>query len=79
VAPFGFRAVCVWRAGQVVGVTATNRVVWLKSRSGRFAEWASPVEVTTPARAVACFPSRQTTEILIVLEDGSLARIPVPG
>jgi tetratricopeptide (TPR) repeat protein len=79
VARFGFRAVCVWRAGQVVGVTATNRVVWLKSRSGRFAEWASPVEITTPARAVACFPSRQTTEILIVLEDGSLARIPVPG
>ncbi|MBO0697493.1 MAG: hypothetical protein J2P46_03800, partial [Zavarzinella sp.] len=78
IAPGGFRAVCIWRPGKVVGVTATNRVSWLTRRSGRFAEWALPVEIPSPARAVACFPSRQTNEILVVLEDGHLARVPVP-
>jgi tetratricopeptide (TPR) repeat protein len=79
VAPGGFRAVCIWRSMRVVGVTATNRVVWLVPRSGRLAEWADPVVLPAPARAVACFPSRATREILVVLDDGSLARVPVPG
>ena len=79
VTPGGFRAVCIWRPGQVVGVTAKNRVLWLMVRGGRFAERAVPVEVGSPAGPVACFPSRATNEVLVVLEDGTLARVPVPG
>jgi len=79
VAPGGFRAVTLWRAGQVAGVTATNRVLWLRARGGRFEEWALGVDMPAVARAVACFPSRSTNELLVVLEDGHLARIPVPA
>ena len=79
VVPGGFRAITIWRPGQVAGVTATNRVLWLRTRGGRFEEWALGVEVPTVARAVACFPSRSTNELLVVLEDGHLARIPVPA
>src|SRR5262249_36502011 len=38
VAPGGFRATTIWRRGQVVGVTATNRVLGMKTRGGRFEE-----------------------------------------
>jgi len=78
-APGGFRAVCIWRPGQVVGVTATNRVIWLKARAGRFEEWALPVDISVPSRAVACFSSVGTDEVQVVLEDGHLVRIPYPG
>jgi hypothetical protein len=79
VAPGGFRAVAIWRPRQVVGVTATNRVLWLRVKAGRLHEWAPAVDVPTVARAVACFPSRSTNELLVVVEDGHLARIPVPA
>jgi hypothetical protein len=79
VVPGGFRAVAVWRQGQVIGVTATNRIMWLRARSQRFEEWAPGVEIPAPARAVACFPSRRTNEMLVVLDDGGLVRVPVPA
>lgn len=78
VAPGGFRGAAIWRAGHVVGVTNENRVLWLRARGNRFEEWAPATELTMPARAVGCFPSRRTNEILVVLDDGSLARVPVP-
>ena len=31
------------------------------------------------SRAVACFPSRKTSELLVVLEDGNPLRLPVPS
>jgi hypothetical protein len=79
VAPGGFRAVAIWRPGEVAAVTATNRVLWLKTRGGRFEEWALSADVPAVARAVACLPSRSTNELLVVLEDGHLVRIPVPA
>jgi tetratricopeptide (TPR) repeat protein len=79
VTPGGFRAVAIWRPGQVVGVTASNRVLWLRARGNRFEEWAPPTELNVPAHAAGCFPSRQTNEMLVVLEDGGLIRIRVPG
>jgi tetratricopeptide (TPR) repeat protein len=78
VAPGGFRAVALWRPGKVVGVTSTNRILWLRTRGTRFEEWALPTDLTMPARAVGCFPSRRTNEVLVVLDDGTLVRVPVP-
>jgi|SRR5262245_14066880 len=78
VAPGGFRAVTVWRPGRVIGVTATNRIVWLKARAQRFEEWAMATDVPVPSRAVGCFPSRRTNEVLVALDDGGLVRVPVP-
>jgi hypothetical protein len=78
VAPGGFRGVAIWRPGQVVGVTSTNRVLWLRARGNRFEEWALPVELNVPARAVGCFPNRRANELLVLLEDGGLVRLPVP-
>jgi hypothetical protein len=79
VAPGGFRAVAIWRPGQVVGVTSTNRVLWLRARGTRFEEWAPPTDLNLPARAAGCFPSRRTNEVLVLLEDATLVRVPVPA
>jgi|GEM_PF-2064684 len=78
-APGGFRAVAIWSPGQVVGVTATSRVIWLRASGGKFEEWALPVDISVPARAVACYASRVTNEVLIILEDGHLVRVAYPG
>jgi hypothetical protein len=76
--PGGFRAVAVWQSGKAIGVSATNRVYWLRVSGPRFEEWAPATDLPTPAHAVACFPSRRTMELLVVLEDGGMARVPVP-
>jgi tetratricopeptide (TPR) repeat protein len=78
VAPGGFRGVAIWKPGHVFGVTSTNRVLWLRARGNRFEEWALPVELNFPARAVGCFPWRGAGEVLVVLEDGTLVRVPMP-
>jgi tetratricopeptide (TPR) repeat protein len=78
VAPGGFRGVAIWRPGQVVGVTSTNRILWLRARGSRFEEWALPTDLKMPASAAGCFPSRRTNEVLVLLEDGTLVRVPVP-
>lgn len=78
-APGGFRAAAIWESGKVIGVSSTNRLLWLRVSGPRFAEWAPATNLSTVARAVACFPSRRTGEVLVVLEDGNLARIPVPS
>jgi hypothetical protein len=77
-APGGFRAVSIWESGKVIGVSSTNRVLWLRVSGPRFEEWAPATDLSTVARAVACFPSRRTGELLVILEDGSLARVAVP-
>jgi tetratricopeptide (TPR) repeat protein len=74
----GSRAVAIWQSGKVIGVTAANRVLWLRVSGPRLEEWSPPTELPVPARAVACFPSRQTFELFVILEDGTLARVPVP-
>jgi hypothetical protein len=79
VAPGGFRAASIWKAGHVIGVTSQNRILYLRARGNRFEEWALPGEIKLPSRAVAAFPSRPTGELLVVLEDGTLVRMPVPG
>ncbi|HKB05269.1 MAG TPA: tetratricopeptide repeat protein, partial [Gemmataceae bacterium] len=78
VTPGGFRAVCIFRPMDVVGVSAQNQVVRLRPQSGRLVERASAVQLPTPSRAVVCFPNRATNEVLVILEDGTLARVPVP-
>jgi hypothetical protein len=79
VAPGGFRGAAIWKPGRVVAVTSTNRVLWLRARGTRFEEWALPVDLNHPARAVGCFANRRTRELLVVLDDGTLVRVPVPG
>ncbi|HEX3147969.1 MAG TPA: tetratricopeptide repeat protein [Gemmataceae bacterium] len=79
IAPGGFRAVAIWRPGQVVGVTAANRVLWLRARGNRFEEWAPSTDLNVPVHAAGIFPSRKTNEMLVVMEDGSLVRVAVPG
>lgn len=74
----GYAAVAVWRPGKVVGVTAEGRVVWLRT-SGELVEWARPTALPGPGRAAACFPARRAGELLVVMNDGTLARVPVPG
>ncbi len=77
-APGGFRAVAIWQSGKVVGISATNRVCWLRARDHRFEEWSPGTDLATPARAVACFASHRTTEVLIIFDDGTLTRVRIP-
>jgi hypothetical protein len=75
----GYRAATIWRSHHVIGVSANNRVYWLRTRGGRIEQWSPPTELGVAARVAACFPSRRTNELLVVFEDGTLARLPVPG
>jgi tetratricopeptide (TPR) repeat protein len=76
--PEGFRAVALWKPGMLVAVTSANRVCWLRAGRLGLQEWAKATEIAVPARAVACFPSRATGEAVVLLADGTAARIPVP-
>jgi hypothetical protein len=75
----GFRAATVWGVGKVIGVTTSGKVHWLRAAGQRFEEWSPATDLPTPTRPVACFPSYKTTELLVVLEDDGLVRVPVPG
>jgi hypothetical protein len=77
--PGEFRAATVWGAGKAIGVTATGKVHWLRVAGTGFEEWSPATSLPTPARPVACFPSYQTTELLVVLENDGLVRVRVPG
>lgn len=74
----GFRAATLWGAGKVIGVTAAGKIHWLRAASQRFEDWSPATDLPTPTRAVACFPSYRTTELLVVLENDGLVRVPVP-
>lgn len=76
--PSGFRAAAIWQTERVIGVSAANRVYWLRESGLGFEEWSPSTELVTPMPAVACFTSHRTRELLVVLEDGDLARVPIP-
>ena len=77
--PNGFRAVAFLRSGRLAGVSAQNRVLWLRESGPRLEEMAPSTDVVNPAKAVASFPSRQTDELLVVFDDGTFARAPTPS
>jgi tetratricopeptide (TPR) repeat protein len=74
----GHRAAAIWKPGMVIGVTAANLVCWLRATRTGFQEWSAPTHIPVPAKAVACFPSHATDEVVIVLADGEAVRLAVP-
>ena len=78
-APGGFRAVAIWHSGKMIGISAANRVYWLRMSDHRVEEWSPTTDLATPARAVGCFLSHQTAELLVIFDDGTLTRVPVPA
>ena len=76
--PEGYRAVTIWRPGYVIGVTANNCICWLRSGTVGFQEAAPPTTLPFPTPAVACAASFSTREVIVVLRDGELVRVPVP-
>ncbi len=77
--PGGYRAVAIWKPGMVIGVTAENLVCWLRATRAGFQEWSTSTRLSVPAKAVACFPSRSTGEVVVVLADGEAVRVGAPG
>jgi tetratricopeptide (TPR) repeat protein len=75
----GYCAVTIWKPGRLVGVTAQNRLTWIRAGSIGFQEWAPPLTLPFPAKAVACFPSYAAGEVIVILADGEAVRIPVPA
>lgn len=74
----GYQAAANWKARCVVCVTGDNRVCWLRERINGFEEWADSTTITVPTKAVACFPSHATNEVIVILADGDAVRVPAP-
>jgi hypothetical protein len=73
----GYRCATLVRPGVVAGVTAENRLIWLRAESDRLKEFAPSQRLPSTSPAAACFTSRATEELLIVLQNGTLLRMPV--
>jgi hypothetical protein len=73
----GYRCVTLIRPGALAGITAENRLIWLRAESDRLKEFAPSQRLPTTSLATACFASRATDELLVVLQDGSLLRMPM--
>ena len=72
----GYLAAAIVREGLVAGVTR-SRIEWLLHGARRFLPWRT-TEVSIPS-AVACFPCRQTRELVVVCKDGAVVNVPIPG
>lgn len=72
----GYLAAAVVRPGLVVGVTRT-RVEWLRCGGDRFS-FSFSTELSIPS-AVACYASRRTGQLIVVCDDGFIARVPIPN
>ena len=72
----GYLAAAIVREGLVAGVTR-SRIEWLLHGARRFLPWRT-TEVSIPS-AVACFPCRQTRELVVVCKDGTVVNVPIPG
>jgi hypothetical protein len=66
-------------AGHLAGLTGKNRVCWLRAGSLGLTQYRPAEAVLGAVRAVACFPSYPTRELIVVGADGTLARLPVPS
>jgi tetratricopeptide (TPR) repeat protein len=73
-----YHAVTLVRPGLVAAV-GPNGVDWLCGGSGGLAPLRRAPAVVGHSDAVACFPSAETRELLVVRRDGFLVRVPVPN
>jgi hypothetical protein len=74
----GYQAVTLVRP-HLLAAVAPDRVDWLRGGSGRFVVVRRGPSVVGHSEAVACFPSAETRELLVVRRDGVLVRVPVPN
>jgi len=72
----GYLAMTIVRSGLVAGVRRSC-IDWCRTGSGQFSSWMT-TKISLP-NAVACFPSHQTDEVLVVCADGWMVRVPVPS
>jgi tetratricopeptide (TPR) repeat protein len=72
----GYRCVTLIRPGVLAGITSQNRVIWLRAEGDRLKEFAPSQRIPSTSLAVACFSSPTTEELLIILQNGSLLRMP---
>jgi len=72
----GYSAAALLRAGFAVGVAPTH-VDWIRPRA-KGLDVSARTKITLP-RAVACFPSPMTGELVIICSNGVLARLPIPN
>src|SRR5262249_20089598 len=70
-----YQAVTLVRPNLLAAV-GPDRIDWLRGSSGRFATYRRSPAVVGHSEAVACFPSAETREILVVRRDGILVRVP---
>jgi hypothetical protein len=72
-----FRSVLIWQPGRVVGITAGNCIYWLRADGARLQEWAPRTTIPFPTTPIAIFPSYATEEVIVILTDGELVRVPI--
>jgi hypothetical protein len=70
----GFRAACLVRPGDVAGVTAGSMRWFRATRTSLMLRATNRAEL---AGAIACFPSPQSGEVLVLCAGGDVARVPV--
>jgi hypothetical protein len=72
----GYQAAALVRPGLVAGVSRSH-IDWLRGGQTSFLV-TSTMRVTLP-HAAACFPCALTKELIVVCQDGVVARVPVPN
>jgi tetratricopeptide (TPR) repeat protein len=76
--PDCYLAACLMAPGKVAAVTGQNEVHWLEASAARLKPWAASRRLSVPARAVALAARPPAHELLVILEDGSVVRLPWP-
>jgi len=71
----GYQATAIVRPGLVAGVSRSH-IDWL--RAGRNTLTPESTLMASLPHAVACFPCALTNELVVVCQDGFVARVPVP-
>jgi hypothetical protein len=72
----GFLATTLLQPGRLAAVSR-SAIYWVRAGSKEFSTWA-----TTRgdfSRAIACFSSYRTRELIVICSDGVALRVPVPG
>jgi hypothetical protein len=77
--PDACRCTALIRPGTLAAITARNRIMWLRADGHLLVELAEPVDLGRTSPAVACYSVDATRELLVLLADGALARVPVPA
>ncbi len=74
----GFRTASLLGSSRIAAITRENRVLWLRPTGDKLEDGPRPTRLPSLSPAVACFYTRPTEELVVLLANGYLVRLAVP-